>query len=86
MSTDSAFPSGDGNRYTFSRGMTIEDYFAAHAISAVIASCVNDDKSPDITMPEFFALKAYEIADALSKERTRRLGQVTPDYTTSELI
>jgi hypothetical protein len=43
-----------------SRGMSLRDYFAAHALNGILQ---------DSYVPEFVAERAYAIADAMLRER-----------------
>ena len=52
-------------------GMTLRDYFAGQAIIAIIPQCANDAKAFDESRQEYFARRAYEIADAMLKERAK---------------
>lgn len=66
-----AFPEskGVGDVWVSEGGMTLRDYFAAQAVSAVwnrLSPSISVDKSADITA-EF----AYKIADAMLKERDK---------------
>lgn len=45
-------------------GMSLRDYFAAKAMQALIAANLNDTWSADVS-------KAYDIADAMLKERSK---------------
>jgi hypothetical protein len=57
-----AFPLKAVNKFDDSEGMDLRDYFAAKAIQGLLASNVN-------ASVDSFAEKAYEIADAMMKER-----------------
>ena len=59
------FPSEIG---TISKGMTLREYFAGQAISQIIAVCANDT-THGMTEADYFASRAYEIADAMLKAR-----------------
>ena len=61
------FKYGDG---TVQRceGMTLRDAFAGQAISQIIATCANDT-THGMTKADYFAGRAYEIADAMLKAR-----------------
>ena len=59
------FPSEIG---TISKGITLRDYFAGQAISQIIAVCANDT-THGMTEADYFACRAYEIADAMLKAR-----------------
>ena len=49
-------------------GMDLRDYFAGQAISQIIAVCANDT-THGMTEADYFAGRAYEIADAMLKAR-----------------
>lgn len=49
-------------------GMTLRDYFAAQAVSQIIATCANDT-THGMSKADYFAGRAYEIADAMLKAR-----------------
>lgn len=49
-------------------GMTLRDYFAAKAISQIIATCANDP-TLGMSKADYFAGRAYEMADAMLKAR-----------------
>jgi hypothetical protein len=59
-----AFPSPrDPKTGSDDKGMSLKDYFAAHAMQAMIAE-------PSLkATPDEFAKKAYQIADAMLKAR-----------------
>lgn len=59
------FPSEIG---TISKGITLREYFAGQVISQIIASCANDT-TYGMTKADYFAGRAYEIADAMLKAR-----------------
>ena len=59
------FPSEIG---TISKGITLREYFAGQAISQIIATCANDT-THGMTKADYFAGRAYEIADAMLKAR-----------------
>ena len=50
-------------------GMTLRDYFAAKALLGLLSDGSIRDK------PEGFAKSAYEVADAMLKERDKTLDQ-----------
>ena len=73
----SAFPTHDQTQTTDPRsrilqgGMTLRDYFAGQALAGVITVCNNDTELRNGTRPEdYFAIKAYAIADAMLAART----------------
>ena len=61
-----AFPQNDvgGNNSNNDVGMTLRDYFAAHALSGLVAN----RESPEA----YVARTAYAYADAMLKERATR--------------
>ena len=59
------FPSEIG---TISKGITLREYFAGQAISQIIATCANDT-THGVAEADYFAARAYEIADAMLKAR-----------------
>ena len=64
-----AFPVYDDHgQYVNGGGMTLRDYFAGQAISQIIATCANDT-THGMTEADYFACRAYEIADAMLKAR-----------------
>ena len=75
----SAFPSDDlvwndgyGEVQTIKvGGMTLRDYFAAHAVGDTMMLCHRDTPGDGEPYPEMFARRAYEIADAMLKERKK---------------
>lgn len=52
-------------------GMSMRDHFAGQAIPAIIRQCASDLNSRDgaETAEQYFALKAYEVADAMLAAR-----------------
>lgn len=67
-----AFPhqKKDGSPYW---GMTIRDYFAGQSIGAIIMQCASDLQFLDgkETSEQYFARKAYDIADAMLAARDK---------------
>ena len=64
-----AFPVYDDHgQYVNGGGATLRDYFAGQAISQIIATCANDT-THGMTKADYFAGRAYEIADAMLKAR-----------------
>ena len=61
------FKCGDGTAQRC-KGMTLRDAFAGQAISQIIATCANDT-THGMTKADYFAGRAYEIADAMLKAR-----------------
>lgn len=51
-------------------GMSLRDYFAAKALPQVIIACVRDDRE-GLSHEEYFAGKAYALADAMLAERAK---------------
>lgn len=49
-------------------GMTLRDYFAGQAISQIIATCAQDTTHV-MSKADYFAGRAYEIADAMLAAR-----------------
>lgn len=72
----SAFPQTelgpDGEVFCQHRGMTLADWFAGQALAGVMPVCVGDTPRAGEAMPQAFARKAFEIADAMLAERARR--------------
>lgn len=72
-----AFPQNRPPNSTVNGGMTLRDYFAAKAMQAVLAS--NDatairramEKAQVQSPDELFARNAYQMADAMLKERAK---------------
>lgn len=70
---------GTGNPFTHQvspavhSGMSMRDYFAGQAIGAIIRQCASDLQFTDgsETLEQYFARKAYEVADAMMKEREK---------------
>ena len=52
-------------------GMTLRDYFAAQAVSQIIATCTNDT-TLGMSKADYLAGRAYEIADAMLKAREQK--------------
>ena len=66
--TESAFPTGDHKGATFrANGMTLRDYFAAKALTAVTAGDHVDGQGD----PARHAALAYKYADAMIVERAK---------------
>jgi len=67
------------NKYVFpirevSPGMTLRDYFAAHAMQAIITGCITGQKTDDRSWLEadlWAPNVSYEIADAMLKARDK---------------
>ena len=59
-----------------STGITMRDFFAAHALCVFLADDARDwDKDPLSTPDEYIARASYRIADAMLKERERTDGE-----------
>lgn len=65
-----AFPSQWDNRDNI--GMTLRDWFAGQALSAVMDLCRGDTPSPGQYRSQLFAASAYRIADAMLEARNGR--------------
>ena len=64
-----AFPvNSDNYASPDSAAIDLRDYFAGQAISQIIATCANDT-THGMTKADYFAGRAYEIADAMLKAR-----------------
>lgn len=50
-------------------GMTLRDYFAGQAVRSVMHLCARDTLIAGETIEAAFARKAYDIADAMLRER-----------------
>lgn len=60
-----AFPDGSINEWGIAKsGMTLRDYFAAKAMLGLL-------NSTRISQPDWIAKDAYEMADAMLKERNK---------------
>lgn len=55
-------------------GMTLRDYFAAAALPSVIVKCAGDTRARELGISAYFAMNAYEIADAMLAERAKGDG------------
>ena len=68
-----AFPDPIRARCDGGSGMSLRDWFAGQAISAVIRQCAmdlvinKDDRNPE----KYFAEKAFAVADAMLAEREK---------------
>lgn len=74
----SAFPyappqdmgNGQASGYPFpDPGMSLRDYFAAAALPACIQLCASDTIPTEMTQADYFAVRAYECADAMLRAR-----------------
>jgi hypothetical protein len=66
-------PDGMAN-LTPQRGMTLRDYFAAHAMQAIITGCITGQKTDDRSWLEadlWAPNVSYEIADAMLRARDK---------------
>lgn len=52
-------------------GMTLRDYFAGQALPAVVNACQHDTRADGEAIPQLFARKSYELADAMLTERLK---------------
>lgn len=52
-------------------GMTMRDYFAAKALPSVIIQCARDTMH-DMTEEDYFAMRAYKLADAMLRARGKK--------------
>lgn len=67
-----AYETSHPEEHGINGGMTLRDYFAAHAIPALIAnSALNPRAFSCADALEMCASSAYEIADAMLKERAK---------------
>ena len=62
MNNPQAFPIS-GSQYSHTYGMTLRDYFAAHAMQGLVTGTTT------IPTAEKFAEVAYQLADAMLKAR-----------------
>jgi hypothetical protein len=62
---------GVGNRHTFRPvpGMSLRDYFAGEAMTAMLPLCNNDARQEGLGYPEHIAAVSYGMADAMLKAR-----------------
>lgn len=65
-----AFPhmAADGHP-DYRLGLSLRDHFAASAILAIIERCDADHRQPHEHIADYFARKAYEVADAMLAAR-----------------
>lgn len=59
------FPIGGGGRHPIYEGMSLRDHFAGQSICAIIERCGADHRMPHEHITDYFARKAYEVADAM---------------------
>jgi len=74
MKTLSAFPTDPTSHNEFDTGMTLRDYFAAHAMQAIITGCITGQKTDDRSWLEadlWAPNVSYEIADAMLRARDK---------------
>ncbi len=81
---DPAFPvfpeTGNGHAAAF-RGMSLRDYFAGQALTAMVAGdgarmvAARDERYDETNWREIVASNAYDFADAMLAERERRTKQ-----------
>ncbi|UNK39332.1 hypothetical protein MNR02_06405 [Shinella sp. H4-D48] len=61
-----AFPLAVQPDFQFAEnGMSLRDWFAGQAIPAIIERCGADHRLPHEHITDYFARKAYEVADAM---------------------
>jgi hypothetical protein len=70
-----AFPTNanldvNGEKYLLDEGMTLRDYFAAHALPETM-TYVTDNPDDDLSFPDDVAERVYLVADAMLKERKK---------------
>lgn len=65
-----AFPClHEGSTRSDASGMTLRDYFAAKAMTALISGAMAGGTKLEITSPPAFSTVAYDIADAMLAAR-----------------
>lgn len=66
-----AFPlhPGIAPDWTASTGMTLRDWFAGQALTAIVTVCIHDTRENGETTKQMIARKAYEVADAMLAAR-----------------
>lgn len=62
------FPDAQGPAHGAETGMTLRDYFAAKAVPALLALCINDTHKR-ASYEQHVAANAYAVADAMLKAR-----------------
>lgn len=71
-----AFPHLEAHDPSFAyvaTGMTLRDWFAGQALPSIIAACAGDTNARRApSLEEYFAERAYTVADALLAEREKR--------------
>ena len=74
MNNPPAFPAPAGVSHITEQGMTLRDYFAAHAMQAIITGCITGQKTDDRSWLEadlWAPNVSYEIADAMLRARVK---------------
>ena len=74
MNNPHAFPAPAGVSHITEQGMTLRDYFAAHAMQAIITGCITGQKTDDRSWLEadlWAPNVSYEIADAMLRARDK---------------
>jgi hypothetical protein len=74
MNNPPAFPAPTGVSHITEQGMTLRDYFAAHAMQAIITGCITGQKTDDRSWLEadlWAPNVSYEIADAMLRARDK---------------
>jgi len=74
MNNPPAFPAPAGVSHITEQGMTLRDYFAAHAMQAIITGCITGQKTDDRSWLEadlWAPNVSYEIADAMLRARDK---------------
>jgi hypothetical protein len=74
MSNDGgpAFPGDATPSGEFAAGMTLRDYFAEQALAGLLANTIYYDRNESVGfVPDAMAQDAYEIADAILRERAQ---------------
>lgn len=62
----------DGEQmHTGNNGMTLRDYFAAKAMTGLIAGSLSDGSHPGEDFPKMIALISYKLADSMLEERSK---------------
>jgi hypothetical protein len=59
----------EGDEHIAYPGMSLRDWFAGQAITGVIRQCAQDLRHRDDAPADYFAMKAFEIADAMIAAR-----------------
>ena len=60
---------GSNDREPWNPGMSLRDWFAGQAIPAIIERCGADHRQSHEHITDYFARKAYEVADAMISAR-----------------